>query len=377
MVIFFAFALIQPQKINAEEYKYYSENITDYGNSDDNASEKWDELISSLPEDIKSEVEQITPDNAVGSAEKLSESATLKYWLDKIFEEIRALFPQFLTDFAPLFILLIVSSTVAMILPNMISLNNYTIASRIISSTILFSMTREVINLASLSLSRICTYMNTLLPVMEAVSLASGELTSHRVQAASTTLALTLVGNFNSFIMTPLISALFTLSAVSLVAGDNSLNGIVSSFRNIINKLWQLSCLVYSFLFGVQTILARGSDDLAVRGVKFAIGSFVPVAGGMISDAYTTLREGMSFVKSVCGFGGILILILITLPTVLPLFLYKICLSLTKSASEILKCDTVTPIMSECLSTLDFILGVVLSVELIFVLSVLMFSKAW
>ncbi|MGN1408996.1 MAG: hypothetical protein ACI4XJ_02345, partial [Eubacteriales bacterium] len=151
----------------------------------------------------------------------------------------------------------------------------------------------------------------------------------------------------------------------------------VSSFRKFVNRMWQICAIFFSFLLGIQSILAKSADSLAAKGVKFAIGSFVPVAGGMLSEAYSTLREGLGFVRGVCGVGGIVVLLLLTVPALIPIVMYKLSIFIAKTASELLKCDVLTPILTEVGGIVDFLIGIMLSVELMFILSVLLFTKSW
>lgn len=365
--------LLLPIRISAGEYSYSSDELGEKA-----ASDRWDELLDSLPGEVGDEIGGINPDELPESLEKLREKTDFTYWIKKAAEEIKSALPDFISAAAPLISMIILSSAVSFCLPESPRIAEaFMISVKLTSSVMLFTFTSRVIGLVSEYLSRLCSVMNLFLPVMEAVTLSGGSISEKSVQAATITLGVTLIGNFNAYVMTPLISALFSLAAVSMISGDTGMGGMVTAFRRFVNRLWQISAILFSFLLGIQTILAKGADNLAAKGAKFAIGSFIPIAGGMLSEVFTTLREGLTFVRGVCGVGGIVVILLFTLPALVPVVLFKLSLSISKTASEILKCDALTPMLAECCGIVDFMLGVMLSSEVMFLLSILLFAKSW
>ncbi len=357
----------------ADEYVYTPDDV-----GIEAAADRWNDLRGALPEEIQDEVDGLTPDKPDEAYSKLRESTKAEYWFDKIFTSVKSTLPSVLTSAVPILAVILLNAATTYILPDFPRVTEaFATAVKLATSIILFSLTSGVIKTTSAYLGSLCSLMNMLLPVMEAVTLAGGNVTESGVHTTSVTLGVTLIGNFNTFILAPLTSAMFSLTAVSMTAGDSGMGSAVSMFRRFVNRLWQICTIFFSFLLGVQTVLAKGADSLAVKGARFAIGSFIPVAGGILSEAYTTIREGLNFIRGVCGVGGILILALMTVPAVIPVLMYKITLSLTKTAAELLKCPSTASFLGECSGIVDFLLGIMLSVDLMFFLAVILFAKSW
>ena len=76
----------------------------------------------------------------------------------------------------------------------------------------------------------------------------------------------------------------------------------MSGLRKFIGRLWSVFGILFSFLLSVQTLLAGAADSLGARTARFALASFVPVAGGMIAEALSTLRGGMAYVRLIKAF---------------------------------------------------------------------------
>lgn len=368
IVLLFVLALLTVPCF-AEEYSFSAQDLNNIA---------WDEFLSSLPEEAAGELDGINPRDSLNSGAKLGEKMSFSHWSDRIVSAVINALPALLSSFAPVISILIITSAANTVMPDMPRVSEaFGLCSKLALSVVLMSETVRIMSDVTAHMTRLCTMMNFFLPVMEAVSIAGGNVTEKSVTSAAITLAVTLIGNVNTYFLTPLVSALFSLSVVSLLSEDMSLAGAVSSFRKFVGRMWQICTILFSFILGIQTILAKGTDNLVSRGAKFAIGSFVPVAGGMLSEAFGTVREGMNYLHEVCGIGGIIVLLSLTVPVLVPMFLYKAGIFVTKTAAEILKCGSISSVIEECGGIIDMLLGVTISVELMFLFAIFLFTKSW
>ena len=141
-------------------------------------------------------------------------------------------------------------------------------------------------------------------------------------------------------------------------------------------RLWQFGTLLFSFLLSVQTILAKSADSLAAKTARFAIGSFIPMAGSVIAEAFSTLKEGISVLKNAAGIGGIIVLLLIMVPGILPLILYKCALSIAETAAEMLNLGEMRGMIADIHGITDMLFAFVLYTSLMFMLVIIIFTKA-
>ncbi len=352
---------------HADEYSYSTENNDKIG---------WNEFVSSLPDEVSEELEELTPGEPISFGTVLREKVSISYWWDKITEEFKIAISKIFEPLVAILCIVLLNAVAAVIIPDVPQICEvFEICVKLTSAAIIVESISDVISEMYIHMSRLCTMMNLFLPVMEAVTIAGGNITENTVNSAALTLAITLIGNFNTYMMTPLVTAMFSLSVISSLFRDMSLTGAVSAFRKFVSRIWQIGTILFSFILGMQSILAKGVDDLAARGAKFAIGSFIPVAGGMLSESFNTVREGMNYMREVCGIGGILVMLLLTIPFLVPLFIYKSGFYVSKTAAELLKCNGLSQLLEECSGVTDMIIGIVVSVELMFLFSIMIFVK--
>jgi len=189
-------------------------------------------------------------------------------------------------------------------------------------------------------------------------------------------LVVAVIGNINNYIMIPCTGVLFTLSSVSSVCDEVKITGFTNSIRKFIMRTWQIVTIGFSFMLGTQTIIAQSADSLASKTVRFALGSIIPMAGGVLAEAYNTVREGLSFVHSAAGIGGIIVIILLLIPGIIPLVLYKLIINFTSMLAEVLGLERVYTFMNEVKGIIEIVVAIVLYTSLMLIFAMILFTKA-
>lgn len=123
----------------------------------------------------------------------------------------------------------------------------------------------------------------------------------------------------------PLIIASFAFSAIGNMSGAVKLSGFSKMLSSVAK--WLLTICFFAFLafLSVQGITAGICDSVSVRAAKFALGKYVPVIGGYISEGFNVILSGSVTIKNAIGLSAVLI----TLVSVVPPLLTVICTSLT------------------------------------------------
>ncbi|MBQ2725337.1 MAG: hypothetical protein IJF78_06510 [Clostridia bacterium] len=338
-------------------------------------TEGWESILEYLPEEIGQEASEMNLTNGGGIRDKVS----LRYWAGQIMTGIRENLSEIIPGILPLFSMILILSAVELSIQNSPSQNlqkAFSVLSSLTSAVVVFGMTDRIMSSAQLYLNRLCGIMNLLTPVMEGLYLAGGDLTQKAVTTEAVMLGVTLVGNFSGQLLAPMTNLLFTLSCVGGVCGDVKISGFTAGLRKLIMRLWQFGTLLFSFLLSVQSILAKSADSLAAKTARFAIGSFIPVAGGVIAEAYSTLKEGISVLRSTAGIGGIVVILLLLIPGIVPLVLYKCVLSVAETVSEALNLNGLRGMLGEVHGIADMLFAFVLYTSLMFVLAVMIFAKS-
>lgn len=357
-------------QVGAAEYTYEKEK-----SAESLLAAGWKKLVEYLPEDVREEAAELDPVNGQGIREKIG----FRYWIGELLEGAGKILDEILPGILPLFSMMLFITAVELSIDSWQGAGlakSFRMLSSLASAVMLFGMTEKIMSGAAAYLDRICGVMNLLAPVMEGLYLAGGNLTQKAVTTEAVMIAVTLVGNFSGQLLAPLTHLLFTLSCLGSVCTEVKIAGFTGGLRKLIMRLWQFGTLLFSFLLSVQSILAKSADSLAAKTARFAIGSFIPVAGGVIAEAFSTLKEGISVLRNAAGIGGIIVILLILIPGILPLILYKCTLSLAETAADVMNLGTMRGLLGEVHGITDMLFAFVLYTSLMFVLVIVIFTKA-
>lgn len=213
------------------------------------------------------------------------------------------------------------------------------------------------------------SFMLSFTPVFASIVALSGKAVTAPAMSALLLAAAETVSFVSSFAVLPLMGGYLALSISSGVSPLINSSGIVESVKKI--SMWILSLLGTLFIgiLGIQTAVNSAADSVTLRTAKFILGTSVPVAGGVLSEAVSTISASMGLLKSSVGIYGVAALIFMLLPIVVELILWRCALMLNISLAELFSLSKITGILRAVDSMLSVLLGVVLMVGGMFIIS--------
>ena len=339
-------------------------------------SEEMDALLSSLPDEVKDELTEFRlAENDEDRLGAVRDKLDIFYWIRYVFNIILDCLLPGITSCAPLLCIIAVSA----ILKKYISegpcaeVGNFTVAT--VTGVTVCGMAVTYVNTSIGFISRISSVMMAMTPVMNAILLTSGELTSAGVNSAGLMLYVTVTEKVTEIVLVPLSGILLSLCSVTGVFRGVNISSLVSGIRKVIMTIMGFSLLIYSFVMGIQSSLAKSADSLSMKTARFAIGTYVPIVGGALSDALATVTAGLTVIKRFTGSIGIVIILLTVLPTVVSLFIGRLSLLVCKSVAEVLECDGAAVIIGDAESVLSLFLAFSVLTGIFFIFATVLFMN--
>ncbi|MBR2319907.1 MAG: hypothetical protein IKA50_03890 [Clostridia bacterium] len=144
-------------------------------------------------------------------------------------------------------------------------------------------------------------------------------------------------------------------------------------FSGTVHKatLWILglfSTLFAGFLSLQQMVTAAG-DSLSGRVVKFSLSSFVPVVGGVLSEAYNTVVGCGTLLRSTVGAFGLLSVVLILLPPLLSCVCWNVGLHLAGGAAALFGLNSLEKLCRTAAGAVRVLIAVLAVFALLMILS--------
>ena len=174
-------------------------------------------------------------------------------------------------------------------------------------------------------------------------------------------------------VLFPLTFMLFGVSLLSALGFDAGAKHISKTVKRAAVFLCSASGAIVCAVLSYQTVIAKAADGAALRTVKFASASFVPIVGSSLSESVSAVSTAISAVKSAAGAGGVISLCVIILPAVVSVVLSKLCVRVCSSLCTLLDVGALTAFFDECGEILSVLLAVVLTVSVIFTVACALF----
>lgn len=145
----------------------------------------------------------------------------------------------------------------------------------------------------------------------------------------------------------------------------------ISSVNRFVTFVLGLGSSLFASMLSVKGIFSVAADSVASKGIRFAIGSLIPVIGSSISDAYSTLLGSFGILKNSVAIIGISALVIMNFPVVTEIVIFNISLNILSFISEMLDCFELSNILKA------FACGIkVIGLLLVFEIFVLIISTA-
>ncbi len=172
-------------------------------------------------------------------------------------------------------------------------------------------------------------------------------------------------------LLTPVLSAFAAVSVCFSVNSVYNSESLLSAIKRFIGIALGLIGTLYTGILSLKDVLAVGIDKVSVKGVKFILGSSVPVVGSALSEGLSSVIASVSLMKNTYGAIGIIVIITVTLPAICELILWQLTFSVTGYTAQALGLNAV----AKSLTSLKYVISMMLSV-LLFTVYVLVVSAA-
>ncbi len=212
-------------------------------------------------------------------------------------------------------------------------------------------------------------FMLCYVPVIAGIMIAGGQT----VSAASYHLMMVGAGEVISQIATgflvPMLNVFLALSITASVSPRLNLNSICDAFHKVVKWVLGIVMTIFVSLLTLQTIVGTAADTTGTKVAKFAIGNFIPVVGGALSDAFTTVQGYVKLLKSGVGAFGILAAGCIFLPILLQCLLWMATVHICACVGDIFDLKQISSLLRAGGKVISILLSIILCCMMILTVS--------
>lgn len=228
------------------------------------------------------------------------------------------------------------------------------------------------------AVQRTGSFMLVFVPVFAGITIACGGTLSGGVYSMIILSASELFTALTNKYLMPVLGVTAVLAVSGSVFPNVSVDSIVKLIKKIITWAMTVSMTLFTGFATMKCTLAAKTDGAAVKTAKYIISGFVPIVGGAVSDAYSTVRGSFDVMRSTIGTAGNIAVILFILPPVIEILVFRGVMWIGTAAAELMSADPLVRLMKAIDSSLAIVQSVLIcySVMLIICTGILIQSFA-
>lgn len=229
---------------------------------------------------------------------------------------------------------------------------------------------KDVLGICYSTIESVIGLVNVIIPIIIALLVLMG------LPITSTALNPIFIGGiaainivFKNFIFVT-ISMAFAILVINNLSDNIKLNRLSSFIKQINIVALGAVFTVYLGLVSIQGLYVTSFDKFSVKTAKFAIGNFIPVVGGFVSDSVDILLSSSQLIKNVFGGIGLVVLVGICIVPIIKIIgvilVYKVCSIAIEPIGE----SNIATFLNEVANLMMVILATIIAVTIMFFVTI-------
>lgn len=241
--------------------------------------------------------------------------------------------------------------------------------------TIVLNNFASIIKSIQNTISNLVGFMNTLVPILVSLIIATGQVASGTILQPILIFAISFIGNIINLIILPIITVTMVLCVASNISDKVQIGNLAKFFKSSVT--WFLGFIITIFvgLLSLEGTLTSSVDGITIKGIKSAASTFIPVVGKALGDSVDTVLGATSLIKNSVGFVGIIIIIGICISPIIKLTILSIMYSLAGAISEPLADKKIVNVINQMAGVFKVLLGVMFFVSVLLIVGVALTLK--
>ncbi|MCH5185353.1 MAG: stage III sporulation protein AE [Oscillospiraceae bacterium] len=219
-------------------------------------------------------------------------------------------------------------------------------------------------------IEQMTVFITKLSPLMAGLMVASGKISSASVFRPVLSAAVYVISILCEKCIVPLICFGAVLSIVNNLGGKTQISNFTALIKSTTRWILTGILTIFTGLTAIYGFTAPGLDVLSAKTVKFAVGSLVPVVGGLLSDAVDTVVGSSVIMKNAVGTAGVIAIAGMCIVPVIKIAAIVFMLRLSAATTEPLSDKRISGLLSDGADVINIILGMVITVSVMFIINI-------
>lgn len=251
------------------------------------------------------------------------------------------------------------------------------LAAAVGAAGLLLRSSSSLIALGAATVEELTEYGKLLLPVMSAGMAAQGLPGTSAAIYGATAAVSTILGRCIARLFVPMLYVYLALAMASAALGEEMLKGLKELVKKAVNWALKTVLTLYTTYIGITGAVSGTTDAVTLKATKAVISTFVPMVGGILSDASEAVLVGAGLAKNAAGIYGIFAILAVFLDPFLRIGVHCLLLKGTAELCGIFAEKQVTELIRDFSGAMGLLLGMTGAVCLLLLIGTICFLRGW
>lgn len=281
-------------------------------------------------------------------------------------------FKEKLPSFISLFILIVFASLIRLLSPSdklrgANELANYAIFTAIIC--IVSGVVYGIMSNAENTLEKMSRFTEAVYPIVLTLTIACGADNS-AVTVTPTALFVsdTVIIIVKNFVF-PIIIFMLVIAIASNLNKSIKLKGLFGFLSSFMKWGIGLFTVVFSLFLGINGLNSRALDGLGYKTAKYAVGSTLPLVGGVVGDGLNMMIASAAIIKNAFGMLAVFVIFSIAIIPIIETIILSLVLKLIAAVTEPFSDPRIGEFISGGITVINFVVAALVIVSFMYIIS--------
>ncbi len=165
---------------------------------------------------------------------------------------------------------------------------------------------RSLVGMGAGAINELSDFSKVLLPTLCTAAVSGGAVTSAPVKYAATAMFMDVLISVSKDFIVPLIYAYLVTVVCGAAVGGKALKSASKLIKWLCVTFMTVMTMAFTAYLGISGAVSGSADAVATKVTKTAISAALPVVGGIISDAASSVVAGAGILRSAIGAFGMI-----------------------------------------------------------------------
>ena len=220
------------------------------------------------------------------------------------------------------------------------------------------------------SLVALNDYARVALPAVYTAAAAGGAVASASARYASACFALDLMMSAAEKLLLPVISALIAMSVCAAVFDNAMLRATINGAKKLAALMMSGMTIALTAMLSVTGLVSSAADAAAIRAAKTVISASLPIVGGIMANAASSVFAAADLVKNSAGAFGMVAVCALCLAPFAALAVRRFFFGVIAAAADMTASGRIARLFHDMSAVLTLLLGLLGSFALMLFFSV-------